>query len=99
MKRAAFGVRTNDEILVVDCRRRIANRVQNFVGGNQIARLANDDAADILQHGVHFLARQRHAELWDGLKLVERASSDVQSTTGDHRHSKAAGGQGGCQYE
>ena len=91
--------RRRDERNRLDRRGDVADRVEPFVGGRQIVGLADDRAADVAHDAAKRLPIRHRVVPRDREHLVERPARVTQAASGDHRHERAARGDGWSQHQ
>ncbi len=77
----------------------VADRVQAPVGGRHLGGLADDRAADLVDHALEPLDVGPRVVAGDRVELVERAAGVAEAAAGDHRHRAAAGGDDRRQHQ
>src|SRR6478736_3028392 len=66
----------------------VAEGINFLVRGHHAVRLAADDTADLLHDFRDAFDRQQGFEPGNGIQLVQGATGDAETTTGNHRHAK-----------
>ena len=77
----------------------VADRVEPFVGWRQVVGLTDDRAADVADDAAERLAIRHRVVPGDRGHLVERPAGVARAAAGDHRHERAAHGDGGRQHQ
>ena len=75
-----------DERQGIDCRGHVTQRVEFFIGGRQIAGLADDGYADVFDLLHEGLCRKRRLIPGDGFQLIDRTARMAEAAAGHLGH-------------